>query len=82
MGSYPWMSAFLAGTRQTVAPSRGGKDAALPPRLVALTVVTGLAADGPLAGASGAHAARRTISVAITALTWARNSRTHRYQAP
>jgi uncharacterized membrane protein YoaK (UPF0700 family) len=77
--------------------------------------ITGLAADGPLAGATGAHAARRAISVAamftgalvgavlvlhahivyplvialvilvavaITAVTWARNSRTHRYPAP
>ena len=36
------MSAFLADTRQTVAPARGGKDGLLPPLLVALTVVTGL----------------------------------------
>ena len=42
MGSYPWLSAFLTDARQTLAPSRGGKDGLLPPLLVALTVVTGL----------------------------------------
>ena len=36
------MSAFLADTRQTLAPSRDGKDGLLPPLLVALTAVTGL----------------------------------------
>jgi uncharacterized membrane protein YoaK (UPF0700 family) len=36
------MSAFLADTRHTLAPSRDGKDGLLPPLLVALTVVTGL----------------------------------------
>ena len=36
------MSAFLADTRQTLAPSRDGKDGLLPPLLVALTMVTGL----------------------------------------
>ena len=36
------MSAFLADTRHTLAPSRDGRDGLLPPLLVALTVVTGL----------------------------------------
>jgi uncharacterized membrane protein YoaK (UPF0700 family) len=36
------MSTFLADARQTVAPSRDGRDGLLPPLLVALTVVTGL----------------------------------------
>jgi uncharacterized membrane protein YoaK (UPF0700 family) len=36
------MSALLTDARQTVAPTRGGKDGLLPPLLVALTVVTGL----------------------------------------
>jgi uncharacterized membrane protein YoaK (UPF0700 family) len=36
------MSALLADTRQTLAPSRDGKDGLLPPLLVALTAVTGL----------------------------------------
>jgi uncharacterized membrane protein YoaK (UPF0700 family) len=34
---------FLAGVRQTLAPPRQGKDGWLPPLLVALTGVTGLA---------------------------------------
>jgi len=42
VGSYPWMTAFLTGARETVAPRRGGRDGLLPPLLVALTVVTGL----------------------------------------
>ena len=42
MGSYPWLAAFWADTRQTVVPPRDGKDGLLPPLLVALTVVTGL----------------------------------------
>ena len=42
MGSYPWMSTFVADARQTVAPPRDGNDGLLPPLLVALTVVTGL----------------------------------------
>ncbi len=42
MSSYPWLNAFLADARQTVAPSRGAKDGLLPPLLVALTAVTGL----------------------------------------
>ena len=42
MGSYPWVSTFLADARQTVAPSRDSKDGLLPPLLVALTAVTGL----------------------------------------
>jgi uncharacterized membrane protein YoaK (UPF0700 family) len=42
VGSYPWLSTFLAEARQTVAPSRDGKDGLLPPLLVALTAVTGL----------------------------------------
>jgi len=42
VGSYPWMTAFLTGARETVAPRRGSKDGLLPPLLVALTVVTGL----------------------------------------
>ena len=42
MGSYPWMTAFLTGARETVAPRRGSIDGLLPPLLVALTVVTGL----------------------------------------
>jgi uncharacterized membrane protein YoaK (UPF0700 family) len=36
------MTTFWADARQTVVPSRGGKDGLLPPLLVALTVVTGL----------------------------------------
>jgi uncharacterized membrane protein YoaK (UPF0700 family) len=36
------MSALLADVRQTIAPSRDGKDGLLPPLLVALTMVTGL----------------------------------------
>jgi uncharacterized membrane protein YoaK (UPF0700 family) len=42
VGRYPWLSAFVADTRQTVAPPRGARDGRLPPLLVALTVVTGL----------------------------------------
>jgi uncharacterized membrane protein YoaK (UPF0700 family) len=42
VSSYPWLNAFLADARQTVAPSRGAKDGLLPPLLVALTAVTGL----------------------------------------
>jgi len=42
VGSYPWMTTFLAGARETVAPRRGGRDGQLPPLLVALTAVTGL----------------------------------------
>jgi uncharacterized membrane protein YoaK (UPF0700 family) len=42
VGSYPWASAFLADAKQTIAPSRDGKDGLLPPLLVALTAVTGL----------------------------------------
>jgi len=42
MGSYPWMTTFLADTRATIAPPRDGKDGLLPPLLVALTAVTGL----------------------------------------
>jgi uncharacterized membrane protein YoaK (UPF0700 family) len=42
VGSYPWVSTFVAEARQTVAPSRDGQDGLLPPLLVALTVVTGL----------------------------------------
>jgi uncharacterized membrane protein YoaK (UPF0700 family) len=42
VGSYPWMSTFLADARQTVAPPRDGNDGLLPPLLVALTGVTGL----------------------------------------
>ena len=42
MGSYSWLSAFLADARQTVAPPRDGKDGLLPPLLVTLTAVTGL----------------------------------------
>src|SRR6516164_8461744 len=42
VGSYPWMTTFLTGARETVAPRRGGRDGLLPPLLVALTVVTGL----------------------------------------
>ncbi len=44
MSSYPWLAAFWADARQTVVPPRDGKDGLLPPLLVALTVVTGLAA--------------------------------------
>jgi Protein of unknown function (DUF1275) len=36
------MTTFWADARQTVVPSRDGKDGLLPPLLVALTVVTGL----------------------------------------
>jgi uncharacterized membrane protein YoaK (UPF0700 family) len=42
VSSYPWISAFLADARQTIAPARDGKDGLLPPLLVALTAVTGL----------------------------------------
>ena len=42
VGSYPWMTTFLTGARETVAPRRGGRDGLLPPLLVALTAVTGL----------------------------------------
>jgi uncharacterized membrane protein YoaK (UPF0700 family) len=42
VGSYPWVSTFLADARQTVAPPRDGNDGLLPPLLVALTAVTGL----------------------------------------
>jgi len=42
VGSYGWLSDFLADARQTVAPPRGAKDGLLPPLLVALTAVTGL----------------------------------------
>ena len=42
MGSYPWMTTFLTGARETVAPRRGSRDGPLPPLLVALTAVTGL----------------------------------------
>jgi uncharacterized membrane protein YoaK (UPF0700 family) len=42
VSSYPWLSAFLADVRQTIAPARDGKDGLLPPLLVALTAVTGL----------------------------------------
>ena len=36
VGSYPWMTTFLTGARETVAPRRGGRDGLLPPLLVAL----------------------------------------------
>jgi uncharacterized membrane protein YoaK (UPF0700 family) len=42
VGSYPWVTTFLSGARETVAPRRGGRDGLLPPLLVALTAVTGL----------------------------------------
>jgi len=42
VGSYPWMTTFLTGARETVAPRRGSRDGLLPPLLVALTAVTGL----------------------------------------
>ena len=42
MGSYPWMTTFLTGARETIAPRRGSRDGLLPPLLVALTAVTGL----------------------------------------
>jgi uncharacterized membrane protein YoaK (UPF0700 family) len=42
VGSYPWMTTFLTGARETVAPRRGSRDGPLPPLLVALTAVTGL----------------------------------------
>jgi uncharacterized membrane protein YoaK (UPF0700 family) len=42
VGSFPWMTAFLTGARETVAPRRDSKDGLLPPLLVALTAVTGL----------------------------------------
>ena len=42
MGSYPWMTTFLTGARETLAPRRGSRDGPLPPLLVALTAVTGL----------------------------------------
>jgi uncharacterized membrane protein YoaK (UPF0700 family) len=42
VGSYPWVTTFLTGGRETVAPRRGGRDGLLPPLLVALTAVTGL----------------------------------------
>jgi uncharacterized membrane protein YoaK (UPF0700 family) len=42
VGSYPWMTTFLTGARDTVAPRRGSRDGLLPPLLVALTAVTGL----------------------------------------
>jgi uncharacterized membrane protein YoaK (UPF0700 family) len=41
VGSYSWLTTFLADARQTVAPKES-KDGVLPPLLVALTVVTGL----------------------------------------
>jgi uncharacterized membrane protein YoaK (UPF0700 family) len=113
VGRYPWMTTFLTGARETVAPRRGSRDGLLPPLLVALTAVTmaaltaspvpaglryalivvlsvtmgaqnatarklavpdltttvltltitGMAADSPLAGATGTHLARRLISV-------------------
>jgi uncharacterized membrane protein YoaK (UPF0700 family) len=42
VGSYPWMTTFLTGARETLAPRRGSRDGPLPPLLVALTAVTGL----------------------------------------
>jgi uncharacterized membrane protein YoaK (UPF0700 family) len=42
VGSYPWMTTFLTGARETVAPRRGSRDGLLPPLLVGLTAVTGL----------------------------------------
>jgi len=42
VGSYPWMTTFLTGARETIAPRRGSRDGLLPPLLVALTAVTGL----------------------------------------
>ena len=36
VGSYPWMTTFLTGARETVAPRWGGRDGLLPPLLVAL----------------------------------------------
>jgi uncharacterized membrane protein YoaK (UPF0700 family) len=42
VGSYPWMTTFLTGARETVAPRRGSRDGLLAPLLVALTAVTGL----------------------------------------
>jgi hypothetical protein len=65
VGSYPWMSAFLAGARRTAGSSWDGNDglgviAGTP----TITGLTGIAADSPLAGATGAHADRRLISVA------------------
>jgi uncharacterized membrane protein YoaK (UPF0700 family) len=36
------VSTFLAEVRETLLPSRGGKDGPLPPLLVAMTLVTGL----------------------------------------
>ena len=42
MSGYPWLTTFLTGARETVAPRRGSKDGLLPPLLVALTAVTGL----------------------------------------
>jgi hypothetical protein len=41
VGSYPWMTVFLAGARRTAGPPRDGDDGLLPPLLAALTAVTG-----------------------------------------
>jgi uncharacterized membrane protein YoaK (UPF0700 family) len=109
VGSYPWMTTFLTGPRETVAPRPDRRDGPLPPLLVALTAatglvdafsylvlghvlsvtmgahnatarklavpdltttvltltITGMAADSPLAGATGTHLARRLISAAV-----------------
>ncbi len=44
LGRYPGMSTFLTDVRLTVAPPRDGRDARLPPLLVAVTGVAGLIA--------------------------------------
>jgi hypothetical protein len=62
VGSYPWMSAFLAGARRTAWSPWDGNDGL---GVTAGTpTITGLTADSPLAGVTGAHAGRRLISVA------------------
>ena len=82
VGSYPWMTTFLTGARETVAPRRGGRDGLLPPLLVALTAVF----LGALAGALlvlHLHIVYPLVialvilaAVAIIAVAWARNPRT------
>ena len=37
-----WVTAFLAGIRETIAPGRNGRHGPLPPVLISMTLVTGL----------------------------------------
>jgi len=87
VGSNPWRSALLAEARQTLAPPRDHSDGVLPPLLVALTVVTGMADAFSHLVLGHVFVASQTGDVvffafalaaaAVTALARARNPRTH-----